>query len=476
MDRFTKIYGKYNKLNNWKISVSNLIYDLIYQNLEILDDNISLDRLLYLVSKMEYKCAIKSKEINHLGFVPFPQKELFNYTRDYPQMIDFLINIGALSKRNYSVASKRCNMYKFNYNSLYKNGNTIFYLKDVNLTEKALVRKNIEPRIECDKKSYHLLKWIKNGLEFDLQAFNIDEKSEFIYNKYSSKEYATFYSTIINYKNAIQSIINKQIRFTRDASKDNRVHTTLTNFPSKLRTYLKYDDEILCSLDIKNSQPYFLLIFLNKTNLKESRIIKILNKIYGNNSIMSTKISVTMMNKGFNEELKRFSNIVLNGKFYEELTDICKIEPNKDGKYKLKVYNKSSDKVRFVELNNNRDYAKRLALKILFSSNSRITKDYHEFRNQFPLISQIIETLKPLGCYEKFAKLLQHIEADCVIDYLTLKLSKKHPEMPLFTIHDSIVTTEKWFDLLQFEVDILMDEYSDGLKPILKPEKWCKAA
>lgn len=37
--------------------------------------------------------------------------------------------------------------------------------------------------------------------------------------------------------------------------------------------------------------------------------------------------------------------------------------------------------------------------------------------------------------------LLQHLEADCVLDYTCKKIAKKYPDMPLFTIHDSIITT-----------------------------------
>lgn len=83
----------------------------------------------------------------------------------------------------------------------------------------------------------------------------------------------------------------------------------------------------------------------------------------------------------------------------------------------------------------------------------------------------MLELLKK-GGNKLLPKLLQHIEADCVIDFTCYELSKKYPVMPLFPIHDSIATIESRFEELSSEVKQLITSYCLGISPKLKEEFW----
>ncbi len=69
-------------------------------------------------------------------------------------------------------------------------------------------------------------------------------------------------------------------------------------------------------------------------------------------------------------------------------------------------------------------------------------------------------------------KVLQHLEADCIIDYTCKKIAKEFPNIPLFTIHDSIITTDSNFDLVNTKVKEYITDYCEGLTPKLKKDDW----
>ena len=49
----------------------------------------------------------------------------------------------------------------------------------------------------------------------------------------------------------------------------------------------------------------------------------------------------------------------------------------------------------------------------------------------------------------------------------------KYPEIPLLTIHDSIVSKEEYIGIVEHELKIHLKNYF-GIMPELKPEPWCK--
>jgi hypothetical protein len=67
--------------------------------------------------------------------------------------------------------------------------------------------------------------------------------------------------------------------------------------------------------------------------------------------------------------------------------------------------------------------------------------------------------------------LLQNIEADCILDYSTKLISKQNPEIPLFTIHDSIVTTSDNIEIVEKQFRKYLRKYF-GIIPELKREPW----
>lgn len=453
-----KIYSNYNKKTNWKICVSGLLFHFLKRNRDSFPSHLNWENLLLLSSKIEYKLSKKNTD-----FVEIPSSELKYYVRNYTEYLNFLIGIGAAEKKNYSTTSKKCNAYRFKYESFDFDSD---YIHEIEIA--------LKPKYySVDSNCSHLTKWLDKRLEIDYFNFKLSKYS-IVEKQKNQKDYDKAVLKALNYKMSLLDIKNEYFRASRNPKSDNRLHTNLTNFPKKLRQFITYDGWDLVTYDIKNSQPYFLMIFLEMFD--KVRIKKIFKRIYSSNiGTMSDKISKTLSCKEFQKEYKRLKDLILNGKLYEFLTEIMDFKVKND-KFLVKSYDKDSDKNYFNPFDSKREACKQVFMQILYSPNRRKSKQYKQFEGEFPKFCELLHLLKTStnrkDSYKKFPKLLQHIEADCVLDFITKKITKEHPNMPIYTIHDSITTIECFSDILYKNLKIYFNEYSGGILPQLKEEYW----
>jgi hypothetical protein len=124
-------------------------------------------------------------------------------------------------------------------------------------------------------------------------------------------------------------------------------------------------------------------------------------------------------------------------------------------------------------------YPSRRALKeeffrIIYSSNRFLGQPGAEpkrlFQKHFPGIYEYFCQLKKL--YPNILPIvLQRWESHAVLQCITKRISKNNPEVPLFTIHDSIATTKENADLVS---SIMCEELKaqTGYLPSLKKQEW----
>jgi len=95
------------------------------------------------------------------------------------------------------------------------------------------------------------------------------------------------------------------------------------------------------------------------------------------------------------------------------------------------------------------------------------------FKQMFP---EVYEVFKKIKSKDKslLPRLLQSIESYLMIDIIAGRISEEYPDVPIFTIHDSISTTEKYVDVVE---SIMKEELSKaiGHAPKLAREDWCKS-
>lgn len=184
----------------------------------------------------------------------------------------------------------------------------------------------------------------------------------------------------------------KCYRISRNPDSDNRLHTNLTNMPSKFRPYLTYYGENIRSLDIKNSQSYFMVLVLE--SFGDSRIIEIMNRVFRNSNIgnIQQKLQRITSSKTFQEEFTPLKKAVLTGKFYEFLMPLFPdIKPDYDGVFRKKFYNSYTGKAEVKKFSTKRDMMKKLTLQILYTPLKRPSKEYLIFKQHFLLLCECIE-------------------------------------------------------------------------------------
>jgi hypothetical protein len=247
-----------------------------------------------------------------------------------------------------------------------------------------------------------------------------------------------------------------------------RLHTNLTNLKKQLRNFLTYKGEQLVSIDIKNSQPYLSIALFNKefwTPIKDGKVgalklEKIGKEIYReirkekrryNEIITLLDSPKSQSGKGF--QGSRYSYLVVSGQMYEFLQERWL---NLFGDYKYQ----------------SRQEVKKVVLKALYHNPlHKGSKNYHDvrdFERLFPEVARLLDTIK-LGEYQRPSHILQRVESYLVLDVICSKVASLNENVPLFTIHDSIVTTLSYKDKVRDVMKSVLSE-TMGVAPILAVE------
>jgi hypothetical protein len=150
-------------------------------------------------------------------------------------------------------------------------------------------------------------------------------------------------------------------------------------------------------------------------------------------------------------------------------------------KGKLYKFISSNFKNKFIENNidpfENRDKAKIQFIRMLYAENKSSHAPnsiyYKSFKKLFPFESSIINLLKSKN-YTDFSVLLQQIEARILLKNVCKRIHEKDDSIPLFTIHDGIITTNCNEIALKNEILTTYKEIL-GVSPELKTEKLNKA-
>ena len=216
------------------------------------------------------------------------------------------------------------------------------------------------------------------------------------------------------------------------------VHTNLTSLSRGLRRFITYQKNGLVNVDLKCSQPFFLSILLcanfysdnplHQLNLtaieqyspKELRSTKQLQN--GIKERIANTITLCNSKSAAENDIKRYIEEVQNGTFYEYFQGLIELETGK-------MYTRKE--------------VKALTYRVLFTHNYIKTRDSKEkcaiFKKCFPTVYSVIELLKT-NRYETLAILLQSIESYIFIDRIAKRITADFPDLPFYTIHDSILT------------------------------------
>jgi hypothetical protein len=234
--------------------------------------------------------------------------------------------------------------------------------------------------------------------------------------------------------------------------------------PSDFRNFLRYDGKELVCLDIRNSQAYFSLNLFKDENIEEiisvaEELNKRDGKLYCNrknqpsNLPSSSIILVKSLQQIDSQEFESYRNLVLSGKLYHYFEQALKQELG----------------ITFPS----RKALKREFFRVLYSSNRFLGQPAaapkRVFQMVFPGLYEYFSQLKRLHP-DIIPILLMRWESNAVLQCIIKRISKEHPKVPFFTIHDGITTTRENVDLVE---SIICEELESltGYAPMLESEE-----
>lgn len=428
-----------------------------------------------------------NKDLLRQDFTPISAKRLQKYIQNYKAYFYYLMNdLKIIETNGHYLPGESCIGYRFieKYNAV--------TIKDVDIKDNLFQRttNRINKKFkQNDTKTKYLSKHFNNKLKinFEMAGKFLAEELHLKQNNFDLWDYdiknKKFINPVKQYNHALMTakrLAENDFYFHRD-NNVYRFHSNLTNMRSVLRNAITYDGQKLVSIDICNSQPYLSILLLQSDFIiekkaeflsfnrkiakqiieeqtsKAANTTNIINNIniyikkqQATSYIMLGEMPPSLINSGFQE----YIDLVISGEFYERLADTFLD--------KLGMHFKSRKELKAV------------IFLVLFTDNrflgqkDAVTKK--AFKDLFP---EVYEVFKQIKKHDKTVLpcLLQSIESYLMIDVIAKRIATEYPKAPIYTIHDSITTTEEFIEPVK---RIMEEELAKaiGHAPKLKIEYW----
>ena len=303
----------------------------------------------------------------------------YNYYMEWLQEKGFLT---ILTK--YFVGKKSCT---WRMPKMHLNANVKRYINSDKVIIKKWIRNNMEWKLE--EISNIDIDWLKRKLIQDLEFVELDFESAMQELDRELEIGLIDQRSYVKNVMCIEAIHDKSIFWTWDEY--GRLHTNFTVLKRTLRNnFITINGEQIAELDIKNSQPYFLSMLMEKELIDD-------------------------------DEFKEWKNIVYSGKVYETLSEGNDLS---------------------------RSDSKRMMYKVLFGRNYS-DKWNIMFAERWPKIYEWIKkTKEKSGLYASLAHELQKMESSVVFEMICAKIKRQYPHIKIFTVHDSIFFPARYHDLI----------------------------
>lgn len=269
-----------------------------------------------------------------------------------------------------------------------------------------------------------------------------------------------------------------------------RVHTDLTRCPGIVRSALSVDGMHLVSVDLANSQPLFLSLLL--INYRKERNNTYSFATFSDNTVnpyrhVDAVISRTTSNLYQKEhncsppplplsnttrttgeasaEVIVSTHVTANGSLPRTIdTKRDFLEPDEQHFVRLceqgRLYEHLMDRMEMPV----RKWVKEGLFEVFYGKNSSRSRMRQELWELFPHVGEVIRVHKKKD-HRYLACLMQNYEATVLINRVCRRLMAEWPVAPIFTIHDSILTTPEFVKPVQ---NTILEEFALlGLTPTL---------
>lgn len=443
------------------------VCNVIYNMMEHLND-----KKCYKQSSFEYGVPLYSRTLEKV------------IGRNYHMILAWMIDAGIIETNGYYKPGSISKLYRFRLKYLHRK----FSWKTSSNKRLETIRRKPGSDIYSHKPIYEPR--LINQLQRNFQHLQIDKKAAFKWvDKFYRKELseiltgkpkdreakiAELQRTCEGYRNSIRKINAKDCVALQD-SFGHRLHTPLTNLKKELRPFVTCNGQGLVEIDMKNSQLFLIIPLLDwklyhkqagggkEGTLKHTIWIgERLRRLYSS-TIMFCKKLEARYSKGF--QVMNFVSDACKGIIYEQVA----MQLNKEGFFK-------ADET----LPEQRAYVKRYLLKLIFASQkehrhmylSKPGEVWKAFKNCYPEVGALMDHLKEVD-YKCVSEFLQRTESYCMLRGVCKTIARDKPEVPLFTLHDCIVTTKEYAAYVNA---ILNRKVTDiiGYKPSTTTKPWVR--
>ncbi len=400
------------------------------------------------------------------------------YNPDYKKYIQFLIedfsNDGRILWGSpYSVGKS----YGYQLSPYYFNCELeIYKITDKNLLNR--IAKNQKPaKIDnaVKKKYIFLINY------FDKKRLKITEPENAMNDLFSQFKETKNLQKYISKTNELVNMMNCKFTLYHKKQTDGRIHTAITNFPKKIRKYLRYDNEILGEVDLSSSIPFIIYYILDC--VINNRVEQLGEQISNNHLLqyMLRNQSVTLDIK----EVERFGQLIMNNQLYDILKDDflnihlfdTSLKPDEYLTINFqKLFNRPFD----GDLDDLKKFAKKRILSMLFAKPHHFINEQAIFQKHFPTIHLFLKRYKQSRCKElkgkgqhkKLSYLGFQIESNFMLNHIARDFNNEYKRKKIIiSLHDCCITQKKDVPLLE---DFIRNKFIEliGYSPNLKVEYW----
>lgn len=382
-------------------------------------------------------------------------KKIFN--RHYSVVIKTLKRMRVIEVENGYLKGITCKKYRLydEYQNTDINYKTIQKVKTQKPSETILLDAFFNDRLTIDTGYNETLKEVTNKVKPYLKT----ERETLILKNKMGKWLST-----------INDIENKMYWYKKSTS-NYRYNTNITNLTKVLRGNLRYNQSPLVQVDIKASQIYLLASILNYDFFKSNNPI----------SFQTLTKHMVIPKSNLNPKHYMFSPLMWAHFLKMDLKEVIKndykdhteFEKFRDADYEEDFYSQLFQlEYGVLPSKEQRNEIKKDVMYVLFQNNRAHRKKIHGvflLRRHYPFIERsILSIIDGMGS-TNFALLLQRFESVMILDNVVPEFHRVCPEAPIFTIHDSVLTTPEYGSELQKVMyDVLYK--STGIKPGLSLE------
>jgi hypothetical protein len=299
------------------------------------------------------------------------------YGSSYPVYINYLIERGFFfMHENYQVES-HARIYKLSQDA--KSHNEIMIKVDIPDKHKL---KHELLNLKCEMIQDHVIRKVASDL--DKVTIDLDGARSWLHENMdrNTRQFTC------NWNGCIR-IVNRDLKKKFD--RYGRFHTNFTVLKKEIRQkYLRIDGHRTREIDIRNSQPFFLYIWMRDE--------------HGIDDF-----------DGFDED-------VLSGRIYDRMVEVTGLTRKE---VKTKMYS------------------------VLFGRNK---KNYYWdsiFAKMYPKVYSWLTEFKKANNYKKVSHMLQNIESDFIFNNLIPRIMAFDPVISLVTVHDSVIVSEHYYDVVK---------------------------